>query len=110
MTQVVDGNWGVHADIPKWVFEPTNGAPFNYGCTTSGTAGRRLQSPQRRALLIQHGVSMEPEEYANALFLHVSEKTECGPEHHRLADKLLDAKINFAKTCQLAQAQSLVDN
>lgn len=104
--KVVDGNWGVHADIPKWVFEADDGPPYDYSCTTSMGPGRRrrrrLEGAERRSLLEEHGVVVSPEEYAGALFDKVTAKSceTCSltsPVHKRLANKFLDAKLVFAE-------------
>lgn len=96
ITQVVDGNWGVHAEIPKWVFDDS-GAPYDYSCTTQKTPGRRLKQDTRRSLLQQHGVEESPEEHAELLFASIAKKCEsCGPMNHHLAGKLLDVKLEFA--------------
>ena len=75
--QVVDGNWGVHADIEKWVFDGSD-TPDDYSCAPQ-TADRRLQADQRRALLEKHGVEASPKEYAAELFSKVTSKCDkCG--------------------------------
>jgi len=96
ITQVVDGNWGVHADIPKWVFDDSE-APFDYSCTTSGSPGRRrqLRAEDRRLQLEQIGVP-SPEDYHERLFSTVSNGLNYD-ENHGLAAKLLDAKLAFVK-------------
>jgi acetamidase/formamidase len=41
ITQIVDGNWGVHAIVPKWIFESPD-TPYDYSCSfnnPSGTTG-----------------------------------------------------------------------
>jgi hypothetical protein len=104
ITQVVDGNWGVHADIDKWVFD-TSGAPYDYSCTTSGSPGRQrrgrmLRQQDRRELLEQHGVDMSVEDYTDSLFTRVTKDCKsCSGSSSRelLANKLLDAKLHFAK-------------
>lgn len=111
ITQVVDGNWGVHADIDKWVFDETD-TPYDYSCTTS-KSGRRASrrssrklafhyDHERRLLLKQHGMAStsSPEEYAADLYARVT--TECAAcathmERSRFADILLDTKLHFAK-------------
>jgi hypothetical protein len=103
ITQVVDGNWGVHADIPKWVFSPDDGPAFDYSCTTSMGPGRRhrrrgLLQSDRRALLEEAGVHVSPEEYADGLYDSVTKKCEnCSSyaSSPALADKLLDTKLHF---------------
>ena len=110
VTQVVDGNWGVHADIPKWVFDKSD-APFDYSCTTSMGPGRRRSLLQqdnnastRRALLAEHGVEQSASDYVNSLFSRVAEEcASCEPEKHSmLANKLVEAKLEFAKKRKLA--------
>jgi acetamidase/formamidase len=104
ITQVVDGNWGVHADIDKWVFEEGD-TPYDYSCTTSKSPGRTrrgrmLKQQDRRRLLEMHGIDMPPEDYASNLYSRVTEDCEiCSSSGARelLANKLLDAKLNFAK-------------
>jgi len=103
ITQIVDGNWGVHSDIPKWVFEPDDGPAYDYSCTTSMGPGRRhLKGAERRSLLEEHGVNVTPEEYTDALFGRITGKhcQTCSiksPVSTRLAEKFLDAKLAFAK-------------
>jgi acetamidase/formamidase len=104
ITQVVDGNWGVHADIDKWLFDESD-APYDYSCTTSKTAGRRhralMHVDERRRVLEEHKVaSISPEEYANGLFEKVTGLcVDCNDNvvRRRLADRFLDAKLKFAK-------------
>lgn len=108
VTQVVDGNWGVHADIPKWALDETDDVPYDYSCATSGPGRRRLQrdDSSRRELFEQHGiVDQSPEDYASALFSSVTKgchscssgttTTMVHHRHRRLAEKLLDAKLVF---------------
>ena len=111
ITQVVDGNWGVHADIPKWVFEPDDGPAFDYSCTTSmgprrraarGRRRRGLAVEERRELLEQYGVKgIHPEEYADKLVGKVAESCKTCSSlsglSRRLGQKLLDAKLDFAQ-------------
>jgi acetamidase/formamidase len=102
ITQVVDGNWGVHADVDKWVFEETD-TPYNYGCTTSKTAGRRalLEADDRRGMLEKHGVYYAPEQYAEELWSRVTVECATCANHfsrRRVANRMLDAKLRFAKT------------
>lgn len=103
VTQVVDGNWGVHSSLPKWVFDDT-GVPFDYSCTTSKGPGRRhrhLGESERRSLLKRHGVEVSVEEYAAAFHEKVTAKCKScsieSPVKTGLAKKLLDAKLKFAK-------------
>jgi acetamidase/formamidase len=102
ITQVVDGNWGVHADVDKWVFDESD-TPYNYACTTSKTAGRRslLQVDERRGGLEKHGVYYAPEQYAEELWSRVTVDCATCANHFsrkRVANKMLDAKLRFAKT------------
>jgi Predicted acetamidase/formamidase len=97
VTQVVDGNWGVHADIPKWLFDSSDD-PFDYSCTTSKTPFRRgLSVDERRLVFEKHGVDASPEEYALDMFHRVSGTKPYLPVHRRVAERALDAKIKFAK-------------
>jgi len=106
VTQVVDGNWGCHASIPKFVFDKSE-AGYDYSCTTSKTAGRRnlkskpqrrLKEEERRDLFAKYaGNSASYEEHHNRFFNQVTESCEtCGDSSLRnlLADKLLDAKLH----------------
>ena len=106
ITQVVDGNWGVHAEVPKFVFDDT-GAPYDYTCATQKTPGRRLAEDTRRSLLEQHGVEESPDQVADALFGSVAKQCEiCGlVQHKRLASKLLDAKLEFARKRSTAKTK-----
>lgn len=102
VTQVVDGNWGVHSMLPKWVFEDSD-APFDYSCTTSKGPGRHrhLGQAKRRSLLKLHGVEVSVEEYAAAFHEKVTAKCKScriqSPVSKGLATKLLDAKLKFAE-------------
>lgn len=99
ITQVVDGNWGVHAEIPKWVFDEGD-TPYDYSCTTQKTPGRHLQEDTRRSLLQQHGIHESLDDHTSRLFYTITkdcETCECMNQHHHLAGKLLDAKLEFAK-------------
>jgi acetamidase/formamidase len=102
ITQVVDGNWGVHADIDKWVFEEKE-TPYNYACTTSKTGARRslFEVDARRSMLEKHGVHFAPDEYAAELWSRVTVDCASCATHFsrkRVANKMLDAKLKFAKT------------
>lgn len=109
ITQVVDGNWGTHADIPKWVFEEGD-TPYDYSCTTSKGPGRRhleehrrrrsLRTTERRVLMQDLGLEKSPEEYAQELYAKVTKNCESCKDtmdRHVLSHKLLDAKLHFAK-------------
>ena len=103
ITQVVDGNWGVHADIDKWIFDESEAA-YDYSCTTSKTAGRRhralMHVDERRRVLEEHMVTSSAEEHANGLFEKVTGLcVDCNDNvvRRRLADRLLDAKLKYAK-------------
>ena len=110
MTQVVDGNWGVHADIDKWVFDDSD-TPYDYSCTTSKSGRRnrnrhgrklRIESSDRRMILERHGVEMmsSVEDHAMGLYSRVTKEcASCGTHasRQRLADRFLDAKLHFAK-------------
>eukprot|EP00980_Cylindrotheca_fusiformis_P016074 scaffold4752_cov113-Cylindrotheca_fusiformis.AAC.2 len=107
ITQVVDGNWGAHADIPKWVFEEDD-TPYDYSCTTSKGPARRhlkkrrtLRTSERRQLMQELGVDHSPEAYAGKLYDKVTKDCEtCGDsmDRHMLAHKFLDAKLHFAQS------------
>ena len=94
----------MHADIDKWVFEEGD-TPYDYSCTTSkgpGRARRRrmLKQNNRRQLLEKHGVKLSAEEYAGNLYARVTHGcASCSSSSARelLANKLLDAKLSFAK-------------
>jgi acetamidase/formamidase len=103
ITQVVDGNWGVHADIDKWIFDTTD-APYDYSCTTSKSAGRRrsrkLERNDRRLTLEKYGVHSSPEDYAAELYSRVTvDCATCAATvgSRRVAEKMMDAKLKFAK-------------
>jgi hypothetical protein len=102
ITQVVDGNWGVHADIMKWVFEETD-TPYDYSCTTSKSPSRRgriLKTDDRRRLLETFGVASHPDVYSQELFSRVTKTCEScahAGAGRGLADKFLDAKLHFAR-------------
>ncbi|CAB9499424.1 Acetamidase formamidase [Seminavis robusta] len=104
VTQVVDGNWGVHADIDKWVFDESD-TPYDYSCTTSKSGrrgrGRKLMSgSSRRRVLEDHDILLSPDQYADSLYDRVtSQCTSCETHWNRrhLADALLNAKIKFVQ-------------
>ena len=75
ITQIVDGNWGVHAIIPKWVFDGSEEA-FDYSCTqnpegTMTSGRRRLSRDSRTRKLQEYGVA-DPETAAENLFKRVT--------------------------------------
>ncbi len=95
ITQIVDGNWGVHAVVPKWVFDSTD-HPYDYKCTPNpdGTPGRRLQDTRRSRELEALGIKesdIAEEFFSRIAGSDVAEK----PEYARLEDKWLGAKIKF---------------
>lgn len=105
ITQVVDGNWGVHADIPKWVFDDS-GAPFDYSCTTSQGPGRRRREllnhdRDRRSLFNEIMVGDDDNDmdvYASQLYNKVTTNCEACADHHMrelLAEKFVHAKLDF---------------
>ena len=109
VTQVVDGNWGAHATIPKFVFDKSD-TPFDYTCATSKTAGRRhlkeqetstrrLKEDEREALYNKHSNEKESfEQYKNRFYSQVTKSCEsCAFSSMRglLTDKLLDTKLHF---------------
>lgn len=101
ITQVVDGNWGVHADIEKWVFDTESDVPYDYSCTTSMSAGRRrLNTLDRRELWKRHGTSdADHRTYGRNLYSQVTKdcaKCSTSAVRHLLEGKLLDAKLRFA--------------
>ncbi|KAJ1459452.1 hypothetical protein M885DRAFT_459931, partial [Pelagophyceae sp. CCMP2097] len=57
ITQIVDGNWGVHASIPKWLFEDIDGPQFDYKCTAGNAHGsaRRLSEEDKARKLLDVG-------------------------------------------------------
>lgn len=91
ITQIVDGNWGVHAIIPKWVFDGSEEA-YDYSCTqnTEGT----MKTGGRARKLQEHGVS-DPEAAAEQLFFRITAitKQQQKPVHENLMHKWVDAKI-----------------
>lgn len=57
VTQVVDGNWGVHALIPKFNFD-TSGAAFDYTCSVPA-GGRPGVGSDREPLSLQNDTDYE---------------------------------------------------
>jgi len=104
ITQVVDGNWGVHADIDKFVFSDDD-TDYDYSCTTSksGRRNRKLSvhtEESRRLIMQKHGLASTPQEYAEELYARVTKNCASCATHvarQRVADQLLDAKLRFAK-------------
>jgi len=97
ITQIVDGNWGVHAIIPKWVFSEDM-VPYDYKCTqnpagTMKTRSRRLDVDGRKRKLQGYGVQLDPEQIAEALFRRVTHLNNILPTHEELMHKWVDAKI-----------------
>jgi hypothetical protein len=96
ITQIVDGNWGVHAIIPKWVFDGSEEA-FDYSCTqnpegTMTSGRRRLSRDSRTRKLQEYGVA-DPETAAENLFKRVTHIDKTKPVHESLMHKWVDAKI-----------------
>jgi acetamidase/formamidase len=115
ITQVVDGNWGVHADIDKWIFSDAE-TPYDYSCTTSKSGSRRRRgrsllekNTDRRLILEFHGITTDPDEYAAALYSKVVTAATCATSctnavgHRRVAERMLDAKLKFAKGRMMAE-------
>lgn len=108
---MVDGNWGVHADIEKWMFEEAGSyTPYQYETTASRR--RSLLSDRaggsRRSLLELVGLPIEEApKAASALFDRVTRGTchTCASSHSRsiLGEKMLDAKLRFVESWQEAQ-------
>jgi len=92
ITQIVDGNWGVHAVIPKWVFDSPD-TPFDYKCTQnpSGTGRRLAEDERKRKLDVLAGAHSE--EMAEKLFAAVTH-VPFKPDFEGFAHKLIDAKIS----------------
>lgn len=106
--------WGCQEDltlflhsIPKFVFDKS-GAPFDYSCTTSKTAGRRdlkdsprrrLKEQDRRALYDKHAKrKITYEAYKDLFYTKVTKScASCATSSMRdlLANKLLDTKLGF---------------
>jgi len=104
ITQIVDGNWGVHSIIPKWVFSGSMEA-YDYKCTqnptgtmSSASDRRRLDVDDRKRKLQDLGVALDPEEIAESLFRRITEMSDIQPTHEALMHKWLDAKINTVDT------------
>lgn len=59
ITQIVDGNWGVHAVVPKWMFTSPD-TPWDYSCNYNNPSGtRRALGDARTRKLEQMGVADE---------------------------------------------------
>jgi hypothetical protein len=59
ITQIVDGNWGVHAVVPKWMFASPD-TPWDYTCNFNNPSGtRRALGDARARKLEQMGVTDE---------------------------------------------------
>jgi hypothetical protein len=103
---------GVHADIPKWVFD-TSDTPYDYSCTPAKTAGRRnLNEHDRRSLFAAAaGEHRAVEDYANRLYETVTKSCEtCDKNHMRslFGNKLVDAKLQFIKKAHAEVAHTEV--
>jgi len=104
ITQIVDGNWGVHADIDKWMFEAKGQyTEYDYKCTPSGRKRMLLSEDgfevdSRRKLLDDNGVVAEIEDVISSIWEKVSSSCEScvnsvKPEYKVVAEKMLDAKL-----------------
>lgn len=92
------------ADIDKWIFDDSDTPYDYYSCTTSKSGRRRSLTEvddDRRRILEKHNVDASPGEYADQLFDLVTSAIcpSCADSVHRrrVADRMLDAKIRFAK-------------
>ena len=114
VTQVVDGNWGAHASIPKFVFDDSE-TPYDYSCTPQSpvvaVAGgarrklkhahnsRRLSNEERRALFHKHTEGkLSMDQYKKQMYKDVTKSCQsCENSSMRdlLADKLLDTKLRY---------------
>jgi len=101
ITQVVDGNWGVHADIEKWIFEDMD-TPYDYSCTNPARRRGRsmLAHDARRQMLEEAGIEASPEDAAIMLWNRITAGAHCtacatSPAAHTVASKMLDAKFRF---------------
>lgn len=93
ITQVVDGNWGVHATVPKWALDPTDTSLYDYSCTPNpGGFSRRLSDDDRARKLEDLEL---PEDAAHRLFERVTKVDDdhFAPSYFLLERKLIDAKL-----------------
>ncbi|KAJ1455706.1 hypothetical protein M885DRAFT_440720 [Pelagophyceae sp. CCMP2097] len=77
ITQIVDGNWGVHALVPKWLFLDVDSTPYDYKCTSNPLGTRRLADYDDAAATASY-----------------SKIVGAGPVLESLKVKLTDAKIS----------------
>lgn len=104
ITQVVDGNWGVHADIDKFIFDESD-TPYDYKCTPGKSARRLgrslLPKEDQHHILKHHGLAFEdPENLADQLYARVTRKCDACANavgHRMVASKMFNAKLKFAK-------------
>jgi hypothetical protein len=102
ITQIVDGNWGVHAVVPKWMFTSPD-TPYDYSCNFNNPSGR---SGARRALgdartrkLEEMGVTDEHASVRkmtqHVRKLHAS-SADIGPEHlEAIGRRMFEAKVKL---------------
>jgi hypothetical protein len=93
ITQIVDGNWGVHAIIPKWVFaDPMT--PYDYSCSFNNPSG---MSGVRR-LLTSTAIADEPAHVARhaASVKALDSSTTIVTEHaEAIGRRMLQSKLNL---------------
>jgi hypothetical protein len=100
ITQIVDGNWGVHALVPKWLFLDTDSTPYDYKCTSNPLGTRRLSGEERRLADYDDAAATA------SCFKIVGDNI---PVPESLCGKLKDAKI-VAKALLETPDQSVASN
>jgi hypothetical protein len=95
ITQIVDGNWGVHAIIPKWVFAGED-EPYDYSCSFNNPSGSSGISTGRR--LLSTAIADEPAHVAKHAksVKALSASTTVVKEHaEAIGRRMLQAKLNL---------------
>lgn len=96
ITQIVDGNWGVHASTPKWLFEDVD-VPYDYMSTSNPTGDARkltVAPAERERKLQEAGVD---DEMAETLFRKITGIESDTPGNELLKVKFVDAKLFAAE-------------
>eukprot|EP01025_Chloroclados_australasicus_P030113 TRINITY_DN3018_c0_g1_i6.p1 TRINITY_DN3018_c0_g1~~TRINITY_DN3018_c0_g1_i6.p1 ORF type:complete len:646 (-),score=73.75 TRINITY_DN3018_c0_g1_i6:226-2064(-) len=89
ITQVVDGNWGVHADISKWIFEKQM-TPYDYSCDVPpGGRGRRLMSEEDWA---EHYASITKQKFSEEDPNHVALMLKFKKFYQKAYDAIMQIK------------------
>jgi len=102
ITQIVDGNWGVHATVPKWMFGADT--PYDYTCSfnnPSGTSGaRRALATDARARKLVEGLGMADEHTAVRKLADNVRRMHAGAAEgvvNAIGRRMFEAKLKLAE-------------